>query len=365
MVQQLGAFGWLGGDSVTANGTANAALHDQRFALEWVHKNIHLFGGDATRVTIMGESAGGGSILHQITAYGGKRGAPRFQQAIIQSPGWVPIADQKEQEDTMQQFLGFLNVNTIEEARTLSSDKLIAANSAQIATKSKWGTFTYGPTVDGTFVPALPGQLLREGKFHHNVNVMVGHVGDEGLVFTNPESYNSTGFGTQLSTLAPNLSSDVVHFVENQLYPPVYSGTYGYTDSVARSALLVSDLVFQCNTDYLNRAFNQTYAYAFNIAPGLHGQDVAYTYYTKGSSEVGNTSTNPLTVVNNVTVALAMQDYFLSFTEHGVPRSSLAPTMRPWGPQAQLMSLEVEKIHPIHDSTNNPRCAFWQNLPSP
>ncbi|CAG8196440.1 unnamed protein product [Penicillium salamii] len=360
---RLGAFGWLGGESVNANGTANAALHDQRFALEWVHKNIHLFGGDPSRITVMGESAGGGSIMHQITAYGGKQSPPRFQQAIIQSPGWVPVIGEEQQEDTLQQFLGFLNVSTIEEARTLSSDKVIAANSAQIAVNPKWGTFTYGPAVDGTFVPAMPGQLLLEGNFHHDVNVMVGHAADEGLLFTTPESYNSTGFGTQLSNYAPSILKDVFEFVEHILYPPIYNGTFGYTDSVARAALFVSDLGFQCNTDYLNRAFNQTYAYAFNIIPGLHGQDAAYTFYNEGSTEVSSTSTNPLLTVSNVTVALAMQDYFLSFTEHGVPTSSLGPTIEPWGPHAQLMSLETEQIRSIPDKTRNARCSFWQPVP--
>ncbi|KAJ5344448.1 hypothetical protein N7452_002452 [Penicillium brevicompactum] len=363
MNYRLGAFGWLGGDSVNANGTANAALHDQRFALEWVHKNIHLFGGDATRVTVMGASAGGGSIMHQLTAYGGKRGSPRFQQAIVQSPGWVPYIGEEQQEETLQQFLGFLNVSTIEEARTLSSDKVIAANSAQIGIKSKWGTFTYGPAVDGTFVPALPGQLLLEGNFHHDVNLMVGHVADEGLLFTNPASENRSGLGIQLSTLAPDIMKGVFSFVENTLYPAVYNGTFGYADSVARSALFVSDMLFQCNTNYLNRAYNQTYPYVFNIAPGLHGQDAAYGFYNEGNTEVSSTSTNPLVAVSNVTVALAMQDYFLSFTEHGVPTSSLAPTIKPWGPQGQLMSLETKQIRSIPDSTNNARCAFWQPAP--
>ena len=83
----MGAFGWLAGPTLQSDGTANAGLYDQRLALEWVEKNIHLFGGDPCRVTVLGESAGGGSIMHQITAHGGLKGPAPFQQAIMQSPG--------------------------------------------------------------------------------------------------------------------------------------------------------------------------------------------------------------------------------------------------------------------------------------
>lgn len=58
---RLGALGWSAGPTYQESGTANAGLYDQRFALEWVQKYIHLFGGDKTKVTVFGESAGGGS----------------------------------------------------------------------------------------------------------------------------------------------------------------------------------------------------------------------------------------------------------------------------------------------------------------
>ena len=60
MNYRLGAFGFLSGPTLqAAGGVSNAGFYDQRAALEWVQKYIHLFGGDPSRVTVMGESAGG------------------------------------------------------------------------------------------------------------------------------------------------------------------------------------------------------------------------------------------------------------------------------------------------------------------
>lgn len=79
MQYRLGAFGFLASPEVNKRGVLNAGLLDQRLALEWIQENIAAFGGDRERVTISGESAGGGSVLLHALAENGGIGTRLFK----------------------------------------------------------------------------------------------------------------------------------------------------------------------------------------------------------------------------------------------------------------------------------------------
>jgi len=68
----------------------NIGLHDSLAAMEWVEKYISRFGGNKDKVAVMGESAGGGVIMHTITSNGGEGKKLPFQQVYIY-PSYVSM----------------------------------------------------------------------------------------------------------------------------------------------------------------------------------------------------------------------------------------------------------------------------------
>ncbi|XP_028149429.2 venom carboxylesterase-6 isoform X1 [Diabrotica virgifera virgifera] len=77
---RVGPFGFLStGDTVIPG---NNGLKDQLLGLKWVQENIEYFGGDKTKVTIFGESAGAASVTYQLMS---QKSKGLFRAAIAQS----------------------------------------------------------------------------------------------------------------------------------------------------------------------------------------------------------------------------------------------------------------------------------------
>lgn len=355
---RLGGLGWSAGPTYqAAGGVSNLGLHDQRFALEWIQKNIHLFGGDPKQVTVLGESAGGGSIMHQITAYGGegKKGKAPFQRAIPQSPGWLPMSSMTQQEDGFQTLLTLTNTTSLAELRKVPSDVLLRANWFQIA-NSDYGSFTYGPVVDGTFAPQQPGQLLAQGRFDKSVEIMSGQNTNEGPYFTPGDTNSTEAIVEQLKRVFPSMPDSSISHVTETLYPAVFNGQYPYKDHFTRANLLISEAIFTCNTYYLSTALkNETYNYQFAVPPAFHGLDIPYTFYDGGAVSAAN----PLGVSNR-TIAVTMQELITSFTKKGVPVANAVKKFDQYGKANNVLVLNSTGIAQVRDRNANERCNWWQ-----
>lgn len=127
---RLNVFGFLAHPELTKKqpeAPTNFGSLDQQAGLRWVKRNIAAFGGDPDNVTIAGQSAGGGSVMSQLTSPG-NRG--QIQKAIVQSAmirdpyceGGIGKPEPLESaEKNGESFFEFLGVKTLDEARAIDA----------------------------------------------------------------------------------------------------------------------------------------------------------------------------------------------------------------------------------------------------
>ena len=243
---RLGAFGWLSGLEVEREGDLNAGLLDQRMALDWVQQYIHSFGGDKDRVTVMGESAGGGSTLLHMMAYGGDSSehTTPFSQAIPQSPFIEPTS--VPVESTLEKFLSMLNVSSLQEARQVDEQTLVAANAELIRTAPA-NTYLFGPVIDKAYVPERPMKMLREGRFNKSVEVFTTHTSFERGYFFDPSVETEDEFREWVDRSIPGLTQETIKYLAEELYVPEFDGSWGYTSQATRQMSLWGEAFFDCN----------------------------------------------------------------------------------------------------------------------
>jgi para-nitrobenzyl esterase len=177
---RLGVEGFAGIEGAPPN----RGLLDQIAALEWVRDNITAFGGDPGRVTVFGESAGGGSVAALLAM---PRAAGLFGRAIAQS---VPGAffSPELAADIGAAIAGELGLRATAADLAEAEPALLAAAGDAMADKiasrgERWGRAAYGsipfaPVVDGDVLPATPWRALAAGA-GRGVDLMAGHTRDE------------------------------------------------------------------------------------------------------------------------------------------------------------------------------------------
>lgn len=301
----------------------------------------------------MGESAGGGSIVHHITAYGGSSDAPPFSKAIIQSPGYVPRPYASQAEDSYLTLLASANVSSLEGLVGLDTRTLQIAN--KISQSSNfYGVFQFGVAPDGAYVPGLPEVLLANGSYHKGIKVVVAHNTFEGQRYTDPAATNSSAFDEYMALYFPSASEASLRELTTEVYPAVYDGTYPWTTPFYRLLTAVSEFTFTCHAyfmgDALGSAIGQdSYSYLFSVPPGTHTLDVYFSYFVNSSSSV-----------TNETVAQYMQEYFTNFAGTGDPNGGDLPAFPVYGTNFTDLNLNQTSINVIQDPAANARCDWWK-----
>ena len=154
-------------------------------ALKWVQANIANFGGDPNRVTIFGESAGGASVsFHLISPLS----EGLFQRSIAQSGSSLisayggKVAKPKQLEWFAKAINCTMGPSLVECVRSKTVEDILTAQGSFYRDNYTGPQDIVGPIADGEFLPDLPENLLKAGKFH-DVDVMTGFTSNEGALF--------------------------------------------------------------------------------------------------------------------------------------------------------------------------------------
>jgi para-nitrobenzyl esterase len=161
----------------------NRGLLDQVAALEWVQENIDRFGGDPARVTVFGQSAGGGSVAALMAM---PRAAGLFARAIAQSvPGtfFTPgLAADITRACAAELGLGPAELRTTDPRRLPAAADAVLARMDDFV--GRWGRAAHArtpmaPVVDGDVLPTTPWRGLTG-----QVELLVGHTRHEQRLLT-------------------------------------------------------------------------------------------------------------------------------------------------------------------------------------
>ena len=143
--------------------SGNAGLLDIVTALDWVQANIANFGGDASNVTIFGQSGGGGKVS---TLLATPQAKGKFHKAIVQSGSMLRTMESKWSRRIGAAVVEELGISPskIDEIQKMPYEKILAAGEKAItkvrteAEKAGFASFIFGwaPTVDGSILPRQP-----------------------------------------------------------------------------------------------------------------------------------------------------------------------------------------------------------------
>ncbi|GAQ47629.1 hypothetical protein AtubIFM54640_010221 [Aspergillus tubingensis] len=367
---RLGPFGYLAHPELSAesghNSSGNYGILDQQAALRWVHENIANFGGNASQITVGGQSAGSASALDSmwspltkglvagVISESGARGPHDPMTGSAATSHRTKVAAEAQGVE----FLKELNVTSIQELRTsVSMETLLEYDSlsdtifegTQFANASAFFMEPpmWRPNIDGYVFPYDYTQSLLLNA-HADVPILTGNNKDESGAETDPgltaSTYNTLyqevfqNFSEEFFKLYPGDSTSQANNNSNALYRDMSRiGTWQWALDWAKGG-----------------AKSPVYTYYFTRSPAenrdegaYHGSELWYTFNNIPYSDYSNVTWYPYDYV----VEEHMSNYWANFIRTGNPNGDGLPHFPPSTESEQTMWLgDSWGAGPISDS---------------
>ncbi|CAG2103293.1 unnamed protein product, partial [Medioppia subpectinata] len=235
---RLGKYGFLYGGDETAPG--NVGLWDQVQALKWVRENIGAFGGDKSKITVFGESAGSRSISALIVS---PVATGLFQRVIMESGANLHFNGR--QQHTISESLA----ESTHIAKTLNcstsagnADHWLDCLRKVPAKEFQRFTSQFTFPLEGTeFLPLSIQQAFNQSKYNQDLDILAGVNRNEGSLL----AYG--GFG--------ELHHNITDQVFDQLVGRANESYHGLDLQSVRKQFLKDNDLTNHTSDELRQAF--------------------------------------------------------------------------------------------------------------
>lgn len=352
---RLGALGFLAHEKLGAENPEKSSgaygVLDQIEALRWVQRNAKAFGGDPTRVTVFGESAGGAAVCTLIASPLAKG---LFQRAIMQSGG-CPARKKADAESFGKEVFTAAKCESAADPvacmRALPAKDVVSALPVRVDVGGVNRAYTN--VVDGLVLPAPSFELIAAGK-HNAVPWILGSMSDEtSRSVPLPRTATAADYEAAVRTLLGTAADAALAMYPVSEYPSPWHAYVQLTSDAkfvcgARKALRTAQPAGQPLYRYsMNRAIEGALIKPFGA---WHGLDVLFTF---DHLDVAGYTPN----AGDQQLVADVEGYWSRFAATGDPNGGSAVAWPKWTSSDPYAVLNA----PVTTATSlrSKQCDFW------
>jgi para-nitrobenzyl esterase len=355
---RLGAFGFLSHAGLDATRTmepsGNDGLRDQQLALKWVKNNIAAFGGDPTKVTVAGESAGAMSACIHLVSPPARELAQRFVFESGVCTGETLLKKKADADTLGKQLSDELCMGQADVVKCLRDTPIMELTEWHKSASLFGAGFVPTYNAADPLLPENPAKMVQAGNYNMKAAILAG------------TNLNEWGLFQALGSPKPATIAELDTAIDTQLGAQI--GAAGATavkahykpaaDAMANDAMirLMTDSAFRCPTRAMARLLttkgSKVFLYSFEQGMAFHAYEIAYVF--------GNTS-QLAPVLDEPTLA-TMQSFWMQFAISGDPNGHPGAPTWPVYAEASDPHMSLKSASAPGMGYGKADCDFWAGL---